>query len=855
MKRRAFILGSAAAIGSIPILPRAQTKLPPVSVTCLVITKVSPAVSARKLLALLDVLTEKGIPFTCVVDPLDKAGRSMQPSHELSNLLLGYSLQGNSMELAPYVSDLSNKSEYFQGRAVRNANDALRRAIASHRGKAVPFATPKVVACEDNKGNGTPSGVRSTGVSTVLVLPKSDSVVSSEIWPNGTVRIYGGKQIDLETYSGAELHIGNDEPQRVFYVSAADLESLSVEAIASRATALANDLQKSEQGGRDSTQLISDVLIRDDYRFRRYLAVHLVEPQEGDLAAQAAFGAFQDELAENGIAASVGKHAGPSKPIQGMHYWLPVGGENQSGQPSSVGNELSSVVCNCVDASVKWPHEPTKALPPGHTLAFGDPGTVTRGFDACAVMWLPCLDVPDQAAATRVSSLLGHMNDTVISIRPNALTYQYARKALLNQLLSMASDGVTEIVPVQRFGQVVAPQGAEIERQRRTVAALPRIQGSRTSGTATNRQMLLEDARTAWAFFEHNTDPRTGLCSATYDSSAGGQGRLLNVTMWDVGSQINGLVAALQLGLVPKERFDRNIDQILHQIQGRKSQGRLLPQGWLRVERNRVGNRNFDGSDAGRLLSSLENLRRNTDLDDRLKALVGSWDLEDIVIDGEVHSVTAGELHSVYRSHSAHYAARAFRKWGISARSPYEVFGNQSTYDDQMALLEVASWIGPLGAEPLLLEAMELGMSPESTHLANVLFAAQLEDHDENGRLIAVSEGPLDHEPWFTYQGLQLDAAERTWALDTVGREQKYRTPEFWRDNLMISSKAAYLWAAYRPHDYSDKLVAFVRNNCRTRHGFASGTFNNSGRVTSTYTDLNTNGVILQAIAYMLSQA
>ena len=777
----------------------------------------------------------------------------MKPSHQLSNLLLGYSLQGSSMEVASYVPDLSNKSEYFQGRAVRDANDTLRKSIASGRGKTVPFATPRVVACEDTKANKTPSGVRSAGVSTVLVLPRADSVVSSEAWPNGTVRIYGGKWIDLGTYSGAEIRIGKDEPQRLLYVSAASLENLSVEAITARATALANDLQMSEQGGRDSTQVISDILIRDDYRFRRYLAVHLVEPPEGEFAIQAAFRAFQDELAENGIVASVGAHAGPSRPDQVMRYWLPVGGTSQSGQPSSVGNELSPVVGNCVDASVKWLHEPTKALPPGHTLAFGDPDTATPGFDACAAIWLPSLDVPDQATATRVTSLLGHMNDTVISIRPEAVMHRFARKALLNQLLSIASDGVTEIVPVQRFGQVVAPQGAEIERQRRTVAALPRILGSRTSGTVANRQMLLEDARTAWAFFEHNTDPRTGLCSATYDSSAGGQGRLLNVTMWDVGSQINGLVAALQLGLVSKERFDRNIDQILHQIQGRQSQGRLLPQGWLRVERNRVGNRNFDGSDAGRLLSSLENLRRNTDLDDRLKALVGSWDLEDIVIDGEVHSVTAGKLHSVYRSHSAHYAARAFRKWGISAKSPYEVFDGKSAYDDQMALLEVASWIGPLGAEPLLLEAMELGMSPESAHLANVLFAAQLEDHDETGRLIAVSEGPLDHEPWFTYQGLQLDAAERTWALDTVGKEPKYRTPEFWRENLMISSKAAYLWAAYRPHDYSEKLVAFVRTKCRTRHGFASGTFNSTGRVTSTYTDLNTNGVILQAIAHMLS--
>ena len=329
----------------------------------------------------------------------------------------------------------------------------------------------------------------------------------------------------------------------------------------------------------------------------------------------------------------------------------------------------------------------------------------------------------------------------------------------------------------------------------------------------------------------------------------------MNVTMWDVGSQVNGLIAAAQLGLVSREQFDSNIEQILDQIHGRRTDGRLLPQGWLRVERHRWGNKNFDGSDAGRLLSSLENLRSYASLHDRLGELVGSWDLREIVIDGEVHSVSEGQLHSSYRSHSAHYSARAFRRWGIDVKSPYEVFEGQSTYDDQVALLEAASWIGPIGAEPLLLEALELGMSRESTYLADVLFAAQLEDHHETGRLIAVSEGPMDREPWFTYQGLQLDAPERTWALDTVGKEQKYRTPEFWRDNLMISSKAAYLWAAYRPHEYSDKLVSFVRNRCRTKHGFASGTFNHSNQVMSTYTDLNTNGVILQAIAKLLTDA
>lgn len=148
---------------------------------------------------------------------------------------------------------------------------------------------------------------------------------------------------------------------------------------------------------------------------------------------------------------------------------------------------------------------------------------------------------------------------------------------------------------------------------------------------------------------------------------------------------------------------------------------------------------------------------------------------------------------------------------------------------------------------------MELGMSQESAYLADVLFGAQLEDFRETGRLICVSEGPIDKAPWFLYQGLQLDAQERTWAFDTVGQEPEYRTPEFRAENLALSSKAAFLWSAYQPHDYSEKLVSFTRNIARTKNGFASSIYLKTGRPTEAYTDLNTNGVILQAIAHRLA--
>ena len=99
---------------------------------------------------------------------------------------------------------------------------------------------------------------------------------------------------------------------------------------------------------------------------------------------------------------------------------------------------------------------------------------------------------------------------------------------------------------------------------------------------------------------------------------------------------------------------------------------------------------------------------------------------------------------------------------------------------------------------------------------------------------------------------MQLDAETRTWAMDTVGSEPEYRTPEFRDEYLAVSSKAAYLWSAMQPHSYSDTLREYVRNTAKTENGFSSSIFVKSGRPTRDYTDLNTNSIILQAIAHQL---
>jgi hypothetical protein len=170
-----------------------------------------------------------------------------------------------------------------------------------------------------------------------------------------------------------------------------------------------------------------------------------------------------------------------------------------------------------------------------------------------------------------------------------------------------------------------------------------------------------------------------------------------------------------------------------------------------------------------------------------------------------------------------------------------------------MRLLHQVGRIGPYGAEPLLLEAVEMGLSDPSAFLADVLFGAQHRAHRETGVLYCVSEAPLDRPPWFTYQGLDVTSTEARWAVSGPTTDPRNRTEAFARGMLLINSKAAYLWAAARPSAFSALLVDAVQE-CRNPGlpGFSPGIFAATGQPMGGYTDVNTNGVILQAIAFIL---
>ncbi|WP_420003637.1 DUF3131 domain-containing protein [Arenibacterium sp. LLYu02] len=846
MKRRQFLKTAMAGTG-IGLLPMAGTAssfrgaVAPQGYP--VIADVDHRTNFSHLIALIDAFGARAIPVTCLVSPYDAAGRPLGPGSDLGRLLSGFLLGGNSFEVAPYLPDLAGLSQHFQARAAHDVVRDLRALLAPVEQALARPVVFHTLGCGVVDRPTSPEALRSAGITNVLTRPNRSAAVSSETWDNGVARLFGGTLCDLDT--PPEAPASEQITQSIFYLSAANLGALPLEEVSQQAERFAEALSQHELEGSYSLLPVSDLQLRDSYQFKRFLCLHLVEPLSLSGAEPAAYEALRDLLKTLGIPHSHGSALGPEAGGAANGLWVATEAAPDGSQPEAIpvrfhdrpGAETPEV-------------ETARPLPAGIGLR---PSAVAAegGFGRDGTLTIPHRAITAPLRSEDLAQVFDGLRDVMVELHPAGFTSLSAREALAKLLQQLPRDGISAYVTVDTLARLVAPKGALPLRYRRTEAASPALLPLSQDRQEVTADALIEDAKIAWRYLQTYTHPETGLCPATVHSVPGGR-KLEAVTMWDVGSQINALVAAHQIGLIDDKARDKAVSRILPNIAGRVSDERRLPQGWIRTDRTRWGNRDFDGSDAGRLLASLDNLRRNSGFGDQLAELVASYDFDQVIEDGELHSVIEGELKSSYISHSAHYVARAFHRWGITLKSPYDVFADRSEVDGRMALLESAARIGPYGAEPLLLEAMELGMSPESAYLAEVLFAAQLEDYNATARLICVSEGPINESPWFLYQGLRLDAEERTWSIDTPDMDPIYRTPDYLKDHLVLSSKAAFLWSAYKPHSHSERLRNYVRNAAVTNYGFASSIYLKTGLTTENYSDLNTNSIILQAIAHRL---
>jgi hypothetical protein len=102
------------------------------------------------------------------------------------------------------------------------------------------------------------------------------------------------------------------------------------------------------------------------------------------------------------------------------------------------------------------------------------------------------------------------------------------------------------------------------------------------------RAAFLEDARIAWSYVERLTEPATGLCPSTAQFDGDWSSFYRYLTMWDLGSLIQAVLAAHEIGLIGDDGYRARIGAILAAIPAARIAGLALPPEEIRTDRREI---------------------------------------------------------------------------------------------------------------------------------------------------------------------------------------------------------------------------------------------------------------------------
>ncbi len=370
-------------------------------------------------------------------------------------------------------------------------------------------------------------------------------------------------------------------------------------------------------------------------------------------------------------------------------------------------------------------------------------------------------------------------------------------------------------------------------------------------------KQLRSDAAHAWQFFERKTTAIPGLSAPNiWRNDEGQYDSYDTVTMWDAGSIVLATVSARSLGLIDDAAFDVRVRGLLDFMNRAvfTYKGKPLPNFRSRMDNAKSVESGYDTTDTGRLFIALYVLDKATGGKYPIADLFKKWDLKATVRDGVMHDIKGNSLEPARSNIYRFYVSRGYSLWSIDHNSVYAGDTPGTSDAATESFLKELAGIGPIATEPSAVEIVEIGPSPFTTAILDVLEKRQVERFQSTGKLTSVSETPIDRAPWFTYQGLDLArTGEEAWTVYPYVTVKRWQTPEFAANNRVVNTKAAYLWFAVRPSEYTQKVWAYVRENAKApEYGFHPGVYEATGKP-ATNIDLNTNATILEAIAYIVN--
>jgi hypothetical protein len=368
---------------------------------------------------------------------------------------------------------------------------------------------------------------------------------------------------------------------------------------------------------------------------------------------------------------------------------------------------------------------------------------------------------------------------------------------------------------------------------------------------ATESDVFLAGARTAWTFVENNTQASTGLAKS-HDT-------FQFVTTWDIASQIGAIYSAHELGIIDDANYDGRIKKILATLttlplfQGAAFNRFYDSQTGQMVDRNfKASTTGFGWSttDIGRLLTWLRVLAVNqpqysaqaTAIKNRLNMsrLISGGTLQGVDVDANGNTVYYAETGLGYEQ----YAAGGFALWGQRASNSLNPTANAKT----ASVLGVNVWIDSRGnarltSEPYIMMGLETGWWASAlSDQAHAVLAAQQARYDQQGVITIATEDAMPDAPYYFYY-YSVYHSGKTFVVEGPGYGTVVSNPRW------VSSKAAFAWRALIPTDYTLTAFNAIQVAAIPGDGWGAGVYEGSLKPTG-YATLNTAGMILESALY-----
>ena len=307
------------------------------------------------------------------------------------------------------------------------------------------------------------------------------------------------------------------------------------------------------------------------------------------------------------------------------------------------------------------------------------------------------------------------MTDGVIMVKPNEIDSRFRRLALQNALHEVKRDGQVNFTTIEGLRDALVAPDPILKRfwstRRRFPTPLPQV----SIPNQNDRSLWMDDAELAWTFLQRFTRNDTGLCAGTVSSN--GSNLVINneLTLWDVGSQIQATISANRLGLIGSGEATELITQSAKSIPTFEVGGLKLPSAMFdgaTLKSVRVG---FDACDTGRFLIALKHAVRHGLISlEFARSIFLRWDLSEIVADKRPFTITSKGFEDVSLSHCTHYIRSGFAFAGIEVESQLPKLSATPNGDERIRLLYKSAEMGHFGPEPAMFEAIEGHQSAES---------------------------------------------------------------------------------------------------------------------------------------------